>query len=146
MPSTPLYNFTNVKLEPVQNPDLARTIAVKLKASTVFTRGTILGELTAQPGVYAPYNPAGADGTQVPKAILAYDVTTDADGKPTGMTHPYPPFPDLSVPAYVRGEFDCATIDTAMGDAGAILSAALNVPGFGALEQGSATAGIFRLG
>jgi hypothetical protein len=145
MPSTALYNFTQLKLEPVQNPDLARTIAVKLPASVTYSRGTILGELTATPGTYKKYDSGGADGSQVPKAILAYDVTTDASGHPTGVTYPYPPFPDISVPAYTRGEFDCATINTAMGDAGTLLQAAL-AAGLGKLIQGTAAAGIVQIG
>lgn len=145
MPSTALNNFTQLKLEPVSNPDLARQIAVKLKASTTYTKGCILGELTATPGTYDTFVSGAADGTQIPKVILAYDVVTDASGNPTGVTYPYPPFPDLAVPAFSRGEFDCATIDTAMGDTGTILQAAITA-GLGRLIQGSATAGIVQIG
>lgn len=146
MPSTALNAFTQLKLEPVQNPDLARTIAVLLPASITYTRGTILGELVASPGTYKKYDPNGNDGTQVPKALLAYTVTTDSNGMPTGVTYPYPPFPGNSMPAYVRGDFDSATVTAAMGDAGALLAAALNAPGFGALIQGNSAVGMFRMG
>jgi len=145
MPSTALYQFTQLKLEPVSNPDLARQIAVKLKASTTYARGCVLSELTASPGTYDTYTPGAANGLQYPKAILAYDVITDASGNPTGVTYPYPPFPDLSVPAYSRGDFDCATITTAMGDAGAILQAAI-AAGLGHLIQGTAADGIVQIG
>ena len=146
MPGTTLYNFTQLKLEPVSNPDLARQIAVLLLESTTFTRGEILGEIANRPGVYKKFDPTENDGSEVPKAILAYDVVTDASGNPTGVTYPYPPFPSTSMPAYTRGDFDCAEITTAMGDAGALLAAAIATPGFGALVQGTVAAGIVRLG
>jgi hypothetical protein len=141
MPGTALYNFTNVKLEAVMNPDLARTIAVKLKPSTTFARGTILGEITASPGVYGAYDHTANDGRQVAKCILAYDVTTDVNGNPTGITFPYPPWPDLSVPAYSSGYFSCADMANV-----AELAFALAQAGFARLIQGTATAGIFALG
>jgi hypothetical protein len=144
MPSAILYNFTQLKMEPVTNPDLARTIAVLIKPSTTLTRGTILGEITLQPGVYTKYNPNASDGTNVAKAILAYDVVTDANGNPTGVTFPYPPFPSTSIPAYVSGEFDCATINTAMGDAGVLLADAI-AAGFGKLEQGTVASGTVKI-
>jgi len=144
MPSTALYNFTQIKLEPVRNPDLARMISVPLKASTTFKRGTILGEITASK-LYAPYASGASDGTQVPKLILAYDCITDANGNPTGVTYPYPPFPGASMEAYARGEFDCATVNTAMGDSGTLLTAAL-AAGLGHLVEGVVTTGSFIIG
>lgn len=146
MPSTPLYAFPGLKLEPAMRPDSASTIAVLLNASETYTHGEILGELLASPGVYVKYNSAGQDGSQVPKALMVYDVVADSAGKPTGMTFPYPPFPDLSVPAYSNGYFDVATINDAMGDDGTLLAAALATAGFGALVQGTTAAGIVRLG
>lgn len=146
MPSTALNTFTQLKLEPLQNPDLARSIAVKLKASTTFTLGEILGEIAATPGIFAKYDPTANDGTEVPKGLAMYSCITDASGNPTGVTFPYPPFPEPSMPMYVRGEFDCALITAAMGDSGALLTAALGVPGFGALEYGTVAVGTMRLG
>ena len=141
MPSTAIYDFTNVKLEPAMAPDLARTISVLLKPSTTFVKGTILGEITASPGVYTNYDHTQNDGTQVPKGILAYDVVTDAAGNPTGLTYPYPPWPDLGVPMYVKGFFNSADIWSATE-----LAQALTVAGWGALVQGNATTGVFRMG
>jgi hypothetical protein len=146
MPSTTLNAFTQLKLEPAQNPDLARTIAVLLKASTTYVRGCILGEIAASPGTYNTFNPNANDGTQLPKVLLAYSVITDSSGVPTNVTYPYGSASGSSMPAYSRGEFDCATIATAMGDSGALLAAALNVPGFGHLIQGTAAAGIVQIG
>jgi hypothetical protein len=144
MPSTSLNTFTQLKLEPVQNPDLARTIAVLLKASTTFVRGEILGEISATPGKYAKYASGASDGTQIPKCILAYGTVTDSDGNPTLVTFPYL-LPSSSLPAYTRGEFDCATINTAMGDSGTLLAAAI-AAGLGHLIQGTVAAGIVQIG
>jgi hypothetical protein len=144
MPTSALYSFTQDMLVPVRNPDLARQQAVKLKASTTFVKGEILAEITATPGVYAKYNSAGNDGTEMPKCILAYGVVTDAAGLPTLIGGVYP-LPDLSVPAYTRGDFDCATIDTAMGDAGTLLLAAMAAANWH-LSAGTAAAGIVSIG
>ncbi len=144
MPTTALYSFTQDVLTPVRNPDLAREQAVKLKASTTFTKGEILGELTATPGTYDKYNSGGADGTEQPKCILAYSVVTDANGLPTLLGGVYP-LPDNNVPAFTRGDFDCATIDTAMGDAGTLLSAAIAAANWH-LSAGTVAAGIVSIG
>jgi len=143
MPTSALYSFTQDMLVPVRNPDLARQQAVKLKASTTFTKGAILGEITATPGVYAKYDSAGNDGTQLPKCILAYSVVTDAAGLPTLLGGVYP-MPDNNVPAYTRGDFDCATIDTAMGDAGTLLTAAITAANWH-LSAGTPVAGIVSI-
>lgn len=145
MPSTALYAFTQLKFEPVTNPDLARQIAVLLKPSTTFVRGEILGEISASPGVYAKFDPTANDGTQLPKGALAYSVVTNASGL-GAVSGAFPAVTDRSFPLWVRGDFDCALVATAMGDSGALLAAALQVPGFGALEQGTAAAGTFRIG
>lgn len=139
MPSTALYTFTGKKLESQIRPDLSPTIAVKLPVSSTFTLGTILGEITATPGTFNTFDPNAADGTQIAKCILQYTVTTDADGLAT-ISGAFPAFPERSVPAYVGGYFDCATIDTAMGDAGTLLAAAIS-SGFGKLVEGTAAAG-----
>lgn len=144
MPTSALYSFTQDVLVPVRNPHLAAEQAVKLKASTAFTKGTILGEIAATPGVYNTFDPNAADGTQQPKCILSYSVTTDSNGLPTLLGGVYP-LPDNNVPAYTRGDFDCATIDTAMGDTGALLTAAIAAANWH-LSAGTATAGIVSIG
>ena len=144
MPTTPQLTFTWLKLEPAKDADLARTQAVKLIPSTSFTRGEILGEIGTT-GVYAKFNPAANDGTQIPKCIIVYTVTTDASGVPSSNnTYPYPTFPDIAVPAYYRGTFDCALVTAAMGDAGTLLNAAI-AAGFGHFAEGDATIGTFTL-
>lgn len=144
MPTSALYSFTQDVLVPVRNPHLAAEQAVKLKASTTYAKGTILGELSATPGTYDTFVPGAADGTEIPKCILAYAVTTDANGLPTLLGGVFP-LPDNNVPAYTRGDFDCATIDTAMGDAGTLLAAAIAAANWH-LSAGTTTAGIVSIG
>lgn len=143
MPSTSYITFANTKLEPAILPEMAKMNSVKLVASKTYKAGMILGE-SVTPGVYDKFDNASIT---IPKVILAYDVVTDSSGNPTGITYPYPPWPDLSVPAYVQGYFDVATINTAMGDGGTLLAAALAYSGFnwGRLVEGSTTAGIVAL-
>jgi hypothetical protein len=79
MPTAAIITFTNLKLEPCQNPHLACVDAVLLGASLNLARGTVLGQKTAD-GKFYPYVDGNADGTQTARCILAYDVQTDAGG------------------------------------------------------------------
>src|SRR5690242_10659608 len=58
----------------------APSFTIKLKASTTYAKGVLLGELTASPGTFAVYADANADGTGVAKCVLPRQVTTDAAG------------------------------------------------------------------
>lgn len=142
MPSTALNYFSNLKLEPVMRPDLAATVAVKLLASQTYVRGMILGEATPGSGTYQKYDNSVV---ALPAVILAYSCITDASGNPTGVTFPYPAYPDTQVEAYTAGYFDIATINTAMGDAGTLLLAAMSesTANWGRIVNGSITAGVF---
>jgi hypothetical protein len=142
MPTTYTNMFSQQKLEPVCDPDLARQRSVSLAPSQNLARGTVLGELSAAPGVYKAYSAAAADGSQVAKLILTYDVTVDANGNITltqsaGVTGG--PFGETvkSCPAYANGAFkttDLVGLDaTAMTDLGAHL------------EQGTLANGIVRI-
>lgn len=52
--------------------------------TTFLRRGLILGQITAQPGLWKEYNPASTDGSQVARAILAVDLNaTDLGGNNT---------------------------------------------------------------
>jgi hypothetical protein len=144
MPTSALYSFTQDMLVPVRSPHLAAQQAVKLSRSTTYLKGCILGEVTATPGTYDTYDSTHNDGTELPKCILAYGVVTDADGLPTLIGGVYP-LPDNNVPAFTRGDFDCATIDTAMGDAGALLAAAIAAANWH-LSAGTPVAGIVSIG
>jgi hypothetical protein len=93
----------------------AKKIDVSIKASTLIAKGTILGEITASPGVYAPYAHGNVDGSQVPKVIAVYDMQTDASGNITytttagqaggefGQT-------ELQTPVYYSGVFNNADL------------------------------------
>jgi hypothetical protein len=101
-----VHTFTGQKLEPYMNPDQARTIAVKIAPSQTLTKGTVLGRITAS-NLWKAYNNGNADGSEVARAILQYDVVTDAGGlhyygtqasSEQGQGEP-------SVPAYITGDF-----------------------------------------
>lgn len=47
--------------------------------------GTVLGEITADPGVYQPVDATATDGSQLPKLILAEDVANDV-GQQAGIS------------------------------------------------------------
>lgn len=140
MPTVNLNTFSQLKLEPAMYPESARMIAAAFQAGQTIARGTLLGELTASPGTYVPYAHGGADGSQVPKAIAAYDIVTDANGMITNLSGPSYPGYSRYAPVYYSGVFNCGDIY------GTELQYALASPGFGSLIQGSATAGMFRMG
>lgn len=110
MPTAEVMSWSGQKIEPYYRPDEAVLVHVKLVASVNYPRGTVLGEVTATPGTFGAYVDANVDGTGVAKAILPFDVQTDASGNATfastaaqvggefGQT-------SLTVPVYVRGFF-----------------------------------------
>lgn len=71
--------FTGQCLEPIWNPQRARTMNVALVPSNTFVAGTVLGEVTAT-GKFDEYADAGGGGLDTARAILKYDVFVDADG------------------------------------------------------------------
>ena len=140
MPTTAVTSYSNQKLEPVYDHDLARQRAVAIAPSQSIARGTILGEITATPGVYSAYNASHTDGTQIAKAISVYDIATDANGNvtlsaTTGQTvGPYGDgFAGLSAPVYVCGVFN--TTDLVGLDSTAVVDFCAR------FEQGSLSAG-----
>ena len=88
MPTAPIQTWAMGRLDPFMDPDHAYEIAVNLKPSTTYAKGTLLGELTATPGVFAPYASGAGDGSQNPKLLLRYDCVTDAQGMITYGTGP----------------------------------------------------------
>lgn len=99
--------FTNQKLDPIIWPDEARTLAARFGNSLTLAKGTVLGIKTADKKCYA-YNDALADGTEVAKLILAYDIKTDANGKVSvisGSDVPMWSETDLAAPVYGKGAF-----------------------------------------
>ena len=125
MSNTAVNTFGNQKLEPYYAGVPHVLESVKLPASVSYPKGTLLGELTATPGTFSAYAAANTDGSQFPKAILPYDVTTDASGNasiaglaPFGLVAATP-----TVPAYFKGAFRSEELrQTGAGaiDAGAV--------------------------
>lgn len=147
MPTTAATTFTNVKLEAAVRDDLLVHFSGKLKASTTFPLGCLLGESVATPGTYAPYVAAGTDGSNKINAILPYACITDASGNITigtaagggefGQTYP-------SVDLYTGGWFFAQ--DLPQSGTGAIDAAAVDgAHGFLQLRQGTIASGIVKL-
>ena len=136
MPTSALntYNAAADKLQPYMDPEEAREIQVQLGNSLTLAKGTILGEVTATPGVFKAYASGNSDGSQVAKLILAYSVTTDGSGNITianelGVTR-------KSCPAYRKGVF--ATGDLTGLDATAIST-------LGRLVIGTSSSGVLSV-
>jgi hypothetical protein len=115
MPTAAFDTYTGAALTPYERPELSSVHNVKLPNSVTYSKGTVLGELTATAGSYKAYADANVDGSGVAKAILQYDVTVDASGNHTwgggqlGEARPY-------APAYFAGYFkttDLTGLDTA---------------------------------
>jgi hypothetical protein len=83
MPTTAIATFGAGRVDPLKDPRDADIEVVNLKVSTSFAAGTVLGEITASPGVYGPYASGNSDGTQNPTHILQYQCVTDASGNVT---------------------------------------------------------------
>lgn len=139
MPTTNVYSEVGTKLEPIQAPELARTLAAKFKASADIALGTLLGEYSADPGVYGAYDHTANDGRQVLKGIAMYHIVVDASGLITSLGGPLVS-QQLSAPIYYSGYFSCGDIDNATELDDAIAA------GYARLVQGTATTGIFALG
>jgi head decoration protein D len=103
--------FTAQKLEPFNYPEHAEKAPIKLAPSLTLTKGTVLGRITAS-DLWAAYNNALATGVEVARAILMYDVVTDAQGNhfygaqassEHGEAHSH-------APAYISGNFRAADL------------------------------------
>lgn len=80
MPTQPTNVYSNAGLIPFYRPEEALQQTVKLVGPATHVKGTVLGELTATPGTFAAYNNGAADGREVARCLLAYDVSVDAGG------------------------------------------------------------------
>lgn len=94
------YRPTVAKLDPLYPNDGAQLVDVRLLTGT-YARGTVLGELTAEPAVYGPYAALHVDGTQKARLILAYACVVDSSGAVTleGAAGAA----EIDVPAYMGG-------------------------------------------
>jgi hypothetical protein len=141
MPTSATDTFTIAGLVPAFQPDKTLPLSVKLVASTTYPAGCLLGEVTASPGTFGPYASGASDGTQNPKAILKYALTTDANGafslgQYSGARQ--------DAEAYFKGVF--RTDDLPQSSTGAINATALtNQPGWKLLE-GTIATGLIDLG
>jgi hypothetical protein len=109
MPATFANQYGNLGLVPVFNHDQkAEEHRIKCDVSQTLVKGTVMGQITAT-GLWKPYASGAADGTQNPKCLLAYDVTTDASGNHSigggdqGVTYP-------DCPAFFGGDFNAADL------------------------------------
>jgi hypothetical protein len=138
MPTAALNTFSNAALQPVYDAGGAKQQHVNLPASVTYARGTVLGEVTATPGLFKAYLTGSVDGSQVPKAILTYDCATDAGGNITvgggnlGQTF-------KSAPAYFAGTFKTSELT------GLDAAALTGKPAWN-LVSGTVTDGILRIG
>ena len=141
MPTTATDTFSIGGLLPQRPNATNECIAVKLKASTTFQQGSLLAEVTASPGVFVPYDGTKSDGSEIPRGLLKYGVTTDANGG-----YAVGPFGGVryDAPAYFGGSF--FTADLPQSGAGKIDATALTKNTAWHLEQGSVSSGILNIG
>jgi hypothetical protein len=135
MPAAAQHTFGNTGLVPFYRPELAVVQHVKLNVSATYVKGTVLGEVTATPGLFGLYADAGAGGLDTARAILAYDCVVDASGNITlgGGEHGQT---QLSAPAFFSGWFLASELTG--------LTAAAVVD-LGRLISGSVSSGILRV-
>jgi hypothetical protein len=108
MPTAATNTYSGAVLLPMYDEPESALIPVKLAASTVFAKGTVLGEVTATPGLYKAYASGSSDGSEVPKGILQYDCATDASSNVTfGGAATGGPFGETAkvAPMYYTGAF-----------------------------------------
>lgn len=115
MPTAATDTYSRDRLVPVIRPEEATKLHVQLATGT-YAKGTLLGEVTATPGIYAAYNNANANGTETARCILEYAVTVDGSGNISALTDRGAT--TKSTPAYRGGTF--LTTDLVGLDAAAI--------------------------
>lgn len=123
MPASAFRTFSAKMLQPIKNPQGGHREVIRLKPSTVFAAYTVVGPITASPGVYGPYASGNVDGTQAATHILMYPCSTDASGnvsKGDSTTGNEWGATELGAPAYRSGYF--ANEDIANLDAGLFTS------------------------
>ncbi len=137
MPTGPAATFSGRRLDPIYNADdaMASMLAVSLPASVTYDRGTVLGEISATPGVYKAYAAASTDGSQNPSVILQYPVATDATGNLINVNE-WAGAIRYNTPVFTRGDF--RTQELIGLDQNAVTKMA------GGLSEGSLTVGVFK--
>ena len=145
MPSAAQNTYSNNYLVPMYDEE-APVKHVNLPASVVYSKGTLLGPVTATPGLHKAYASGSSDGSQVPNCILQYDCATDSSGNitiggaagaaPWGVTQ-------KSAPAYIGGYFK--TAELVQSGAGAIDANALSAANWH-LTDGTVADGVVNIG
>ena len=69
MPINPISTWGMGRLDPFMEPEEASEIAVTLVSSGTYPKGTVLGELTANPGLFKAYA-TGASGPLIASLVL----------------------------------------------------------------------------
>ena len=92
----------------------ARRVSVKLKASTTYPMGAILGRITAT-GQYGLYASGNVDGTQTAEAIMPRKAVTDASNGISYGTATVGQYGqvDQTVAVYIGGLFNSADLSGA---------------------------------
>lgn len=118
MPATAqdTYAIATNRLDPVLKAEEAILININIVPSQMLARGTVMGELTATPGTFKPYASGNVDGSQIPKGVLQYALTTDGGGNIT-IANEFG-IAQKAAPMYVSGIFK--TTDLAGLDANAV--------------------------
>jgi hypothetical protein len=142
MPTAATNTFVGAGIVPVYaKPEPAR-VHVKLGNSVSLAAGTVLGEVTATPGLAKAYASGSSDGSQIPKWVLEFPCATDGSGNITvgsttagaqGYTTTA-----KSCPAFMRGCFSTAELT------GLDATALTNNPSWN-LKSGSVTSGVLEL-
>lgn len=104
------------RLDPLYNAEDALELPVNLLGATPaisYSKGQLLGPVAATPGLFAPYNPGAADGTQNATHILRYAAQSLAATAVAGAITWVGEFPGITasaVPAFESGDFDLSLI------------------------------------
>lgn len=138
MAASATTTFTLAGLVPMF-PNESRRIDVQVGTSATIASGTVLGEVSATPGVYGAYSSTASDGTEIPKGIMEFDVKSDSSGNITLGTSAGDSLQISykAAPMFVAGTFNCASL-TGL-DANAVTKLG------GRLLSGTTSAGIFRM-
>ena len=146
MPTSAAVSYVKpAGLIPAHAPEQAVLISVRLKASTTYPQGALLGEVSASPGRFGPYDHSASDGTQTIRAILKYAAKTDSNGKIVfGDTNPGEDgVLHETAEVYVFGLFHSEDIPTS--GSGAMDATNAIADGLGKKIYGDLTTGCFLL-
>lgn len=138
MANTIIYDMS--RITPLYEAEEALVVNVNIPANTTLAAGTVLGEVTATPGIFKAYATGNVDGSGVARAICMYDVKSDANGVVSIGETAGGEFGNTQkcVPVYVSGIFNVADLTGLDADAVTDLKAVL--------ISGDTTAGIIRIG